>query len=102
MSENEQTGDAQDGMIIEGSNQAIYFIPSDRLDEFRVDDAAAAPARDSIEHIEGEVSGFSFKEMDFGLKPGISSLRAFEGPLRMEGMGDMGTTKKTKTMYSLG
>ena len=87
--------DVEQGVLIQGGDDAIYFIPSDRLDEFRVEDEAGAKAQASIEKIaeerEAEVAGYS---MSFNLMPGVTSLRAFEGGL----VG--GTTKKTKTMYN--
>lgn len=88
----------EDGVLIHGDGDEVYFIPTERLGEFRVDDDAAAEARSSFEAIESEVSGFALQGFD--LKPGVVSMTAFRGPLAAK--GDRGTLGKTKTMYSLG
>lgn len=96
MTEAGATGDARDGMLIQGTDGAIYFIPSERLEEFRVSDEGSAKARESIEHLEAEVAGFD--SLSFDLKPGVATLKAFEGPLAFGGP----KVSKTKTMYQLG
>ena len=67
----------EDGVLIHGGDNEIYFIPSQRLDEFRVDAEDAADAQSSFEAIEGEVAGFN----QFDLKPGVVSMTAFRGPV---------------------
>lgn len=64
------------GTILTGDDGAVYFIPDDALESFRVPDEAAEPARDSVE---GEVAGFSVS--DRKLVPGVEPLHAFRGPL---------------------
>jgi hypothetical protein len=92
----------EDGVLI-NDGDAVYFIPSERLGEFRVDDDAAAGAQAGFEALDSEVSGFAmeqFASKGFDLKPGVVSMTAFRGPLAVK--GDRGTLGKTKTMYSLG
>ncbi len=88
----------EDGVLLHGSDNEVYFIPSDRLAEFRVEGEAAADARAGFDAMEDDVAGFALKGFD--LKPGVVSLTAFRGPLAVQ--GERGTLGKTKKMYSLG
>src|SRR5689334_1060117 len=91
-----ESGEIVNGTLFQGSDGAIYFIPADRLEEFRVPEDASATARRSFESMESEVAGFGMA--NFGLMPGIATLPAFEGPL---GVVDRSVLHKTKTMYQL-
>jgi hypothetical protein len=94
----ESNEEAVNGLMVAGSDGAIYFIPSDRLGEFRVPDEGTEKTRESLENLDSEVAGFSM--LSFDLKPGVTTLKAFEGPLGVKDLSAV--VKKTKTMYNLG
>lgn len=72
----------EDGTLLQGSDGAVYFIPADRMSEFRVADEEATGVREALGELdsEDEVSGFSFDQIR-PLKQGVRPLKAFEGPL---------------------
>lgn len=73
----------QDGLLLQGTDGDVYFIPADRMSEFRVADEDAAGVKEAlgaIDRDEDEVSGFSFQPQQ-ELKTGVSPVLAFSGPL---------------------
>jgi len=73
----------EDGTLLQGGDGAVYFIPADRMAEFRVADEQSAGVREALAEIDSaddEVAGFSFEQMR-PLKQGVRPLKAFEGPL---------------------
>lgn len=73
----------EDGTLLQGADGAVYFIPSERMAEFRVADEQAAGVREALGELDtddSEVAGFSFEQIR-PLKDGVRPLKAFEGPL---------------------
>lgn len=72
----------EDGTLLQGGDGAVYFIPTDRMAEFRVADEQSAGVREALQELDDddEVSGFSFRALK-PLKSGVQPLKAFEGPL---------------------
>jgi hypothetical protein len=79
-----ETSELQNGVLLQGEDGAVYFVPDDRLDEFRVSEANSAKVRKLLES--DEVSGFDFGRLapssTFELAPNVRPLPAFQGPLR--------------------
>lgn len=78
MSESEEQAQ---GTMLQGSDGTVYFIPHDRLSEFRVADEDSAGVRQELEKVDSEVSGFGLDASSPKLKDGVFALRAFEGPI---------------------
>lgn len=74
--------DQEQGTLLQGGDGSVYFIPAERLAEFRVADEASAGVREALAEIDtdDEVGGFSFQQLR-PLKEGVQPLKAFEGPL---------------------
>lgn len=71
----------EQGMLLQGADGAVYFIPQERMSEFRVADEESAGVRDALAEIDDdEVSGFQFEQYR-PLKSGVQQLKAFQGPL---------------------
>jgi len=74
--------DQENGTLLQGGDGAVYFIPADRMSEFRVADDESVGVRAALDEMDSddEVSGFSFQELR-PLKDGVQPLKAFQGPL---------------------
>lgn len=71
----------ENGLLLQGADGDVYFIPADRMSEFRVADEDAVGVKSALDDIEGdEVSGFTGIP-EQGLKTGVAPVLAFEGPL---------------------
>ena len=66
------------GALLQDDNGNLYFIPDEKLAEFRVPDEQGQRARTDLASLDSEVSGFASPRP---LAPGVTSLRAFQGPL---------------------
>lgn len=70
----------EDGIMLQGADGDLYFIPAERMSEFRVADEDAVGVKTALEDIgSAEVSGFSTMQTD--LKEGVSAVLAFQGPI---------------------
>lgn len=72
----------EDGTLLQGGDGAVYFIPADRMAEFRVADEESVGVREALDDMndDAEVAGFKFEEVR-PLKEGVRPLKAFQGPL---------------------
>lgn len=89
----DQADDAVQGTLFQGSDGSIYFIPHDKLDEFRVPDENAVGVREALDQIDGEVAGFGFLKEQ--LRSDVRQLKAFEGPLGLPGPQRVSNTGDT-------
>ena len=71
----------ENGIMLQGEDGDVYFIPAKRMSEFRVADEDAAGVKGALDDIaQDEVTGFaSFPTSD--LKEGVSPVLAFRGPI---------------------
>ena len=76
------TSDVKNGILLQGRDSELYFVPQDRLEEFRVGEGEAMKVRKQLEELDAdEVSGFNFSSSNLELAPNVHQLPAFEGPL---------------------
>ena len=75
------TSEQENGLLLQAADGDVYFIPADRMTEFRVADEDAVGVKDALGDLdEDEVSGFA-QRPPADLKIGVSPVRAFQGPL---------------------
>lgn len=70
----------EDGIMLQGDDGDVYFIPATRMSEFRVADEDAVGVKAALEDI-GDDDVLGFASVRPNLKDGVSPLRAFQGPI---------------------
>ena len=66
------------GMLV-STEDGVFFVPKDKLEEYRLDDESAADARSRYGD---EVSGFASRPLEAGRTRGPSLDFGFTGPVR--------------------
>lgn len=67
--------EATNGTVLQGNGGAVYFIPDDQLETFRIGDEEAASVN---EVLDSEVEGFAYS------KVGIEPMIALNGPIGLK------------------
>jgi hypothetical protein len=84
--------DRESGVLF-NREDGVFFVPDNRLDEFRIPDNQATKVRDRVARDTDEVSGFSMQS----LRPNVTPMSwGFEGPIRLGVSYSMADTVKNQ------
>jgi hypothetical protein len=86
-----------DGTMVRGADGALYFIPDQKLEAFRIPDEQAAPVNQALD-TRREVQGYSFLAQP--LTPEVQIVSAFKGPLGLRPNCDNEPTEVNPRAFS--